>query len=166
MIMKIKILMLYQDDPRKCTAEKLIKFDMARKIKNIGNGDLVLDPFADTILTNRDRLKSRSIVGIDCSWNLNEHSFPRRFGKLSRKLPHLLAGNPINYAKRDKLSTVEALSAALFILGFNDQAFSLLDKFKWGHTFYELNRYLLKDYSKAETSSDIESISDDYLQVR
>ena len=163
--MNVKVLMLYQDDPKKCTAARLVKFDMAYKVKSIGSKDLVLDPFSDLVLTNQDRTRARSIVGIDCSWNLNERSFPRRFGKLCRRLPTLLAGNPTNYAKHNKLSTVEALAAALFILGFDNQAFGLLDKFKWGHTFYELNRYLLQDYSKAESSSDIEFISNNYLKT-
>ena len=29
--MKINLLMFYQDDPKKCTAAKLIKFGLARK---------------------------------------------------------------------------------------------------------------------------------------
>ena len=57
----------------------------------------------------------------------------------------------MNYSKLNKLTTVEALSASLFILGFNEQALELLDKFKWGHTFYSLNQNLLNDYSKLTT---------------
>ncbi len=161
--MNLKVVMLQQDDPKRCTAAKLLKFDMVHKTRNIGSRDLVLDPFADIMLTRQDRTKTRSIVAIDCSWNLNSRSLPGHFGKLCRKLPPLLAGNPTNYAKINKLSTVEALSAALFLLGFDEQAFGLLDKFKWGHTFYELNQYLLRDYSVAETSSDIMAICDKYL---
>jgi len=54
------------------------------------------------------------------------------------------------------------LSASLFILGFREQSLELLDKFKWGHTFYELNENLLDDYSKLENQDQIESILKDY----
>jgi len=38
----------------------------------------------------------------------------------------------------------------------------LLNKFKWGHTFYELNQNLLNDYSKAENEDEIQTILNDY----
>jgi len=60
------------------------------------------------------------------------------------------------------LTTAEALAGSLFILGFKEQALQLLDKFKWGHTFYELNQNLLDEYSKLENEEQIESILKDY----
>ena len=63
----------------------------------------------------------------------------------------MLAGNPVNYSKLNKLTTVEALAAAVYILGDTDMATTLLDKFKWGHTFFALNKNILEDYSKAES---------------
>jgi len=54
------------------------------------------------------------------------------------------------------------LAGSLFILGFKEQALQLLDKFKWGHTFYELNQNLLDEYSKLENEEQIESILKDY----
>jgi len=103
-----------------------------------------------------------SIIGIDCSWNLADQAFSKKFDGIKRKLPPLLAGNPLNYAKLNKLTTVEALSASLFILGFKEQSLELLDKFKWGHTFYELNQNLLEEYSKLEFEDDLENILKDY----
>jgi len=38
----------------------------------------------------------------------------------------------------------------------------LLDKFKWGHTFYELNQNLIDEYSKLENKYQIELILKDY----
>jgi pre-rRNA-processing protein TSR3 len=46
----------------------------------------------------------------------------------------------------------------LFILGFRDDALAILDKFKWGHTFYDLNQNLLDEYSKLESEDQIDVI--------
>ena len=41
--------MFYQDDPKKCTAAKIVKFGLAKNVKKIGSKGLVLDPFSETI---------------------------------------------------------------------------------------------------------------------
>ena len=160
--MKLQVLMFYQDDPKKCTAAKMVKFGLAQNIKKIGSKGLVLDPFSDKSLLPKDKSLIHSIIGIDCSWNLADQAFSKNFSGIKRKLPPLLAGNPVNYSKLNKLTTVEALSASLFILGFREQAMELLNKFKWGHTFYDLNQNLLEEYSKLENESQIELILKDY----
>ena len=154
--------MFYQDDPKKCTAAKMVKFGLAQNIKKIGSKGLVLDPFAEKTLLPKDTSVIHSIVGIDCSWNLANHAFSQKFNGIKRKLPPLLAGNPVNYSKLNKLTTAEALSGSLYILGFKEQSFELLNKFKWGHTFYELNQNLLNDYSQSTTEEDIKTIVSDY----
>jgi len=154
--------MFYQDDPKKCTAAKMVKFGLAQNIKKIGSKGLVLDPFAEKTLLPKDSSIINSIIGIDCSWNLANHAFSQKFNGIKRKLPPLLAGNPVNYSKLNKLTTAEALSGSLFILGFKEQSLELLNKFKWGHTFYELNQNLLNDYSQSETEEDIKTIVADY----
>jgi len=159
---KLQVLMFYQDDPKKCTAAKMVKYGLAQNIKKICAIGLVLDPFSENTLLPKDKSTIRSIIGIDCSWNLVDQAFSKRFDGIKRKLPPLLAGNPINYSKLNKLTTVEALSASLYILGFNEQSLELLDKFKWGHTFYELNKNLLDEYSKLENESQIDLILKDY----
>jgi len=160
--MKLQVLMFFQDDPKKCTAAKMVKFGLAQNIKKISNKGMVLDPFSEKTLLPKDKKLINSIVGIDCSWNLADKAFSKKFDGITRKLPPLLAGNPVNYSKLNKLTTVEALSASLFILGFKEQSLELLDKFKWGHTFYDLNQNLLEDYSKVDTEEQIESILTDY----
>ncbi|WP_067957929.1 DUF367 family protein [Nitrosopumilus sp. Nsub] len=160
--MKLQVLMFYQDDPKKCTAAKMVKFGLAQNIKKIGSKGLVLDPFAEKTLLPKDSSIINSVVGIDCSWNLANHAFSQKFNGIKRKLPPLLAGNPVNYSKLNKLTTAEALSGSLFILGFKEQSLELLNKFKWGHTFYELNQNLLNDYSQSETEEDIKTIVTDY----
>lgn len=154
--------MFYQDDPKKCTAAKMVKFGLAQNIKKISSKGLVLDPFAEKTLLPKDVSVINSIVGIDCSWNLADHAFSQKFNGIKRKLPPLLAGNPVNYSKLNKLTTAEALSGSLFILGFKEQSLELLNKFKWGHTFYELNQNLLNDYSQSETEDDVKTIITDY----
>ncbi len=160
--MKVQVLMFYQDDPKKCTAAKMVKFGLAHSIKKIGAKGMVLDPFAEKTLLPKDKSIINTVVGIDCSWNLADHAFSKKFNGIKRKLPPLLAGNPVNYSKLNKLTTVEALSASLFILGFRAQSMELLDKFKWGHTFYELNQNLLDEYSKLENESQVKLVLKDY----
>ena len=160
--MNLQVLMFYQDDPKKCTAAKMVKFGIAKNIKKIGNKGLVLDPFSEKTLLPSDKSLINSIIGIDCSWTLAEQAFSKKFNGIKRKLPPLLAGNPVNYSKLNKLTTAEALSASLFILGFRADALAILDKFKWGHTFYELNQNLLDEYSKLESEDQIDIILKEY----
>ncbi len=154
--------MLKQDDPKKCTAAKLVKFGLAKPIKQTTSHTLVLDPFSKKTLLKSDKKLVNSITGIDCSWNLTTTVFNKKFSGIHRKLPPLLAGNPVNYSKLNKLTTVEALASAVYIMGDFTLASLLLDKFKWGHTFYTLNKNLLKDYCKAESESNILDICDEY----
>ena len=77
-----------------------------------------------------------------------------------------MAGNPVNYAKLWKLSSVEALAGALLILGYHAEAFSILYKFKWGHTFYELNLDVLQEYSQAKNEVEVYDIQRQYFEQR
>ena len=160
--MKLHVLRFHQDDPKKCTAAKMVKFKIASDIQNTTKKNLVLDPFSDKTLLPKDKSLIASIVGIDCSWNLADKAFSKKFIGVKRKLPPLLAGNPVNYSKLNKLTTAEAISASLFILGFKQEALDLLDKFKWGHTFYELNQNLLDEYSKLKSEDQLPDILKDY----
>jgi len=67
----------------------------------------------------------------------------------------LLAGNPVNYSKINKLTTVEAIAGAAFILDEELLARKLLEKFNWGHTFLELNENILHDYQKATSDEQV-----------
>jgi pre-rRNA-processing protein TSR3 len=82
----------------------------------------------------------------------------------SRRLPLLLAGNPVNYSKLGKLSTVEALAAGYMVLGETGYALTLLSKFKWGDTFLALNSDVMKDYANARNSEEIELLEMDYFK--
>jgi len=160
--MQVQVLMFRQDDPKKCTAAKIVKFKLATSVRTPLPNTLLLDPFAEKTLLRSDASIVDSVTGIDCSWELAGKTFTKKFSGIARKLPPLLAGNPVNYSKLNKLTTVEAIAAAVFIMGFETLAHDLLDKFKWGHTFYELNQYLLEDYSKANSEDEIDSIIKEY----
>ena len=147
--------MFYQDDPKKCTAAKLIKFGLAKKISKPQAKTVLLHPYAEKTLFNHEKSFFNSITGIDCSWNLAEQVFQKDFVGISRKLPPLLAGNPVNYSKINKLTTVEAIAGAVFILGDEQLSQKLLEKFNWGHTFLELNENLLHDYQNANSDEQV-----------
>ena len=154
--------MLKQDDPRKCSAAKLVKFGLAKPVKRTASRTLILNPFSKKTLLKSDKKLAQSITAIDCSWNLAVPTFQKPFTGISRKLPPLLAGNPMNYSKLNKLSTVEALAAAMYIMGDSALSHTLLKKFKWGNTFFALNKNLLQDYSMARSESEILEICHEY----
>ena len=160
--MQINVLMFNQDDPKKCTAAKLVRFGLAKKITSLRSKTALLHPFAADTLLNSEKRIFHSITAIDCSWNKAEKMFQKKYSRIPRKLPPLLAGNPVNYSKINKLTTVEALAAAVFILGNKELCSDLLAKFNWGHTFLELNENLLNDYQSAQSEDDINSIITEY----
>ena len=73
--MNVQVLMFKQDDPKKCTAAKLVKFDLAKSIKKITSRTIILDPFAKQTLLKQDAKLADSITGIDCSWYLADSTF-------------------------------------------------------------------------------------------
>ena len=154
--------MFKQDDPSKCTAAKLVKFGIAKQVTRASDRTVILDPFAEKIVLRIDRQYIDSITAIDCSWELAQETFLKKFGGLPKRLPPLLAGNPVNYSKIGKLTTAEAIAGALYIMNFKDLADSILNKFKWGHTFFELNQDILREYCNADTADQISEISREY----
>jgi len=154
--------MFNQDDPKKCTAAKLVRFGLAKKITSLRSKTALLHPFSERTLLNNEKITFNSITAVDCSWNKAEEMFQKKYSGIPRKLPPLLAGNPVNYSKINKLTTVEALASASFILGNEELCSDLLAKFNWGHTFLELNENLLKDYQNAQSEDDVNSIITEY----
>ena len=160
--MRVKVFVLTkgQDDPDKCTAERLIRRGIARRIvrvKEIPSGAIVLNPFAKRVLTplDRDAASRAGIVAIDVSWKAGVEYLKKVRRGFQRVLPILIAANPINYGKPFKLSTAEALMAALYIMGFRDDALRIAKEFKWGPVFLDLNRDLLDEYSQARSENEV-----------
>jgi pre-rRNA-processing protein TSR3 len=156
--------MLRQDDPKKCTAAKLVHFGIANAVRRVPRNSVVLNPYTEAPLCSNDKGLADSITAIDCSWEKVNTAFKKQFYGINRKLPLLLAANPTNYSKLGKLSSAEALAGALSIMGFDDLAFEVMNKFKWGHTFFELNNDLLKDYAKANDPEEIKRIEMEYFK--
>jgi len=111
----------------------------------------VLNPFAPRILLPNDRglVEENGLIAVDCSWEKVQGAFVAGMRGEGRRLPTLLAANPVNYSKPHKLSSAEALAAALIVTGFRDSAVRLLSLFKWGETFLTLNDQPLRSYSLA-----------------
>jgi pre-rRNA-processing protein TSR3 len=150
-----------QDDPAKCTAKKMVQMGLATEVTkkfHASNTTIVLNPFAGTLLTPEDAGSAKSILALDCSWNLAQEVFFRKMGGKHRRLPGLLAGNPTNYSRLGILSSVEAVAATLFILGYEEDAREFLNIYKWGPTFETLNHEPLQEYSKATSELEVEEI--------
>ncbi len=165
---KIVIYHAGQDDPKKCSAQKLRRFGMARmvrQIRRLPHGAIVLNPFSEKAFSPADRhiISSRGLAAIDCSWIYADQIFEIGTHGTSRALPYLVAANPVNYGTPTKLSTVEALAAALYIAGFREEAERLLSKFKWGPEFIRLNQQALDSYSKARDSAEIIELQKKFL---
>ena len=138
------------------------KIWIGEKITKSQSKTALLHPFAQKTLFNHEKSSFNSITGIDCSWALAEEVFQKNFLGTARKLPPLLAGNPVNYSKINKLTTVEAIAGAAFILGEEELSQKLLEKFNWGHTFLELNENLLHDYQKVKSEDQVNEIIREY----
>jgi pre-rRNA-processing protein TSR3 len=137
-----------QCDPKKCTALKLKKFQLVKiihKIKGPLHNSIILNPFTQKELELEDReiVMKYGLIVIDCSWK-NFLGIKEVTSDLCRKLPPLIAVNPVNYGKWEKLSSVEALAAALYILNYEDYAHILLSKFPWGSEFFKINNEINK----------------------
>ncbi len=152
-----------QCDPKRCTGLKLKRHGLARVVTSIRflpRRAIVLNPFAEIAFSpaDRQRIKDFGLAALDCSWEHAQKVLSGHVKGTSRCLPILVAGNPTNYAKATKLSTVEAIAGALYIAGFKDEAANLLSIFTWGHTFMELNRERLENYASARDSAEVVEI--------
>jgi pre-rRNA-processing protein TSR3 len=155
-------------DPKKCTVKKLEKFGMinvVNKMNHVPKTTLLLDPTAEYVISPPDKKWVASITALDCSWivldttNLNPW-------KNRRALPFLVAANPVNFGKPFTLTSVEAISAALVILGENEQAVRILEKFNWGLNFLKLNEEPLEEYANAKDSAEMLKIQSEYIGDR
>ena len=167
--MKLFVYHANEDDPKKCSAKKLAKFNYAileTNIRKTPRDAILLNPFAEKSISKEDLkvAEKNGILAVDCSWENVEGSFDfldKRNN--SRALPFLVAANPVNYGKPFKLTTLEAIAASLYILDKTKESEELLRLYKWGKNFITLNKEPLEDYRNAENSKEIIEIMKLYI---
>jgi len=158
-----------QCDPKKCTTLKLKRHglvEIVNRIRFLPKRAVVLNPFSEIAFSpaDRERIEKFGLAALDFSWEHAEKPLIKSVRGTSRCLPYLVAGNPVNFGSPTKLSTVEALAAALYIAGFKEEAHRLLSIFTWGHTFIEINKERLEDYAKAKDSKAIIETQKKFIQ--
>jgi len=167
--MKLIVYHANEDDPKKCSAKKLHKFGFVKletNIRRTPKNAVLLNPFAEKSLSKEDLeiAEKNGILAVDCSWKNAEKSFDYLNKRNhSRALPFLVATNPINYGKPFKLTTLEAIAAALYIFDNLELAEKILKLYKWGSNFLILNKEPLEDYRKAKDSKEIIKIMKQYI---
>ncbi len=169
--MRIVVYHAGQCDPKKCTALKLKRhglIEIVKRARFLPKGAIVLNPLAEKAFSpaDRPRIERFGLSALDCSWEKSQKILTSnlKVRRVSRCLPYLIAANPVNYGIPTKLSTVEALSAALYIAGFKEEAKRFLSLFKWGPNFISLNNEYLEAYSTAKNSEEILAFQDVFMQ--
>ncbi len=167
---RLFLLIAGEDHPKACTGRRLIQRGLVEERQRVTTrppAPMLLDPRAEKPLAPVDRLLAQKtgVMGVDCSWNrfAERGGYPPIVGGgpnssiVPRRLPWLIAANPQHYGRFGELNTVEALSATLFILGEPQRAERLLDGFRGGPEFLELNGERLRSYALQEDRPGVEA---------
>ena len=160
-----------QCDPKKCTGKRLSRMKkgkILKRMRQIPPRAVVLNPVAEVAFSKADRetLVKSGLVALDCSWKQAEDIFANIRLGAQRALPYLLAANPINTYKPIKLSTAEAVAAALYIAGFKEEAEDIMSIFKWGPSFITLNQEPLDAYAECATSTEIVQVQKEFMDAQ
>jgi pre-rRNA-processing protein TSR3 len=144
----------------------MIRMGLAFRVRSrsIRGKPVVLDPYSPEYLGSwvRGLIDKYGVVVYDTSWKKLRPEMIRGVRGIHYKLPPLLPGNPINYARPCILSSIEAVAATLYITGYHGLYEKLLGLYKWMKTFHTLNQQLLRDYREAETPEKLLETIRDY----
>lgn len=155
-----------EDHPRRCTGRKLLQRGLVRSFgpdrERRRGAPVLLDPHAERPLSQEDLPRARryGVLGVDCSWNAlgRRGGYPdgsRAGAAAGRRLPYLFASNPQHYGRLSELNTAEAFAAALWVLGDEPGATTLLQGFAGGTEFFRLNAAALERYRACATAEEI-----------
>ncbi|ELQ75769.1 hypothetical protein THOM_1297 [Trachipleistophora hominis] len=151
-----------------CSGQKLIR---ANKVVMLDNkhrfGGILLSPKGTQTISPIDKLliEKQGIGLIDCSWKKVDSTDFKLFNRCkNRLLPFLVAANPVNYGKACQLNCVEALAAGLYICGFVDEAYNIIEEFSYGNEFLKINYELLSLYKDSRDSADVIEKQNKYLK--
>eukprot|EP00242_Pyramimonas_sp_CCMP2087_P004792 CAMPEP_0198216250 /NCGR_PEP_ID=MMETSP1445-20131203/56182_1 /TAXON_ID=36898 /ORGANISM="Pyramimonas sp., Strain CCMP2087" /LENGTH=224 /DNA_ID=CAMNT_0043892397 /DNA_START=274 /DNA_END=945 /DNA_ORIENTATION=+ len=158
---------LGQCDPKRCTGRKLIIQGMVKELR-LGQRftGVCLSPMGQSVVSKEDAhiIKEHGLSAVDCSWaRLDDVPFNKMKANQPRLLPWLVAANPVNYGKPSKLTCAEAFAAALYICGLKEDAYMVMNKFKWGHSFFSVNMDLLERYAACETAVEVIAVQEDWI---
>jgi len=110
-------------------------------------------------MADAELVASKGLGVVDCSWaKLEETPLSKLKSGGNRLLPLLIATNPVNYGKPHRLTCVEAFAGALYICGLEEESAQVLEGFKWGHNFLEMNEGILDKYQQCKNSDEIREV--------
>ena len=164
----IKLWMIFfeQCDPKKCTGKKLQKLGLLSETKFYSSyPGILLTPTGKKIVSSEDAkiIAENGICVLDCSWaKFNELKL--NFSKIeTRSLPYMVAVNPVNYGKAYKLTCAEAIAATLYLGGFEKEAKFVMNHFKWGPSFFDVNQEVFNMYKEAKSQEEIKQMEEKYI---
>ncbi|KAL0233337.1 hypothetical protein GEMRC1_012082 [Eukaryota sp. GEM-RC1] len=144
-------------------------FVQEMSVKSRFNG-IVLTPMSSSYVSPADKpfVLKYGIAVVDCSWNRVDEPesqliLKKTAGPFPRLLPFLVAANPINYGRPFKLNDAEAFAAALYITGFEEDAYKVLEPFNWGTAFFDINEEYLDVYQQCSNNDDVTNAHEQFL---
>jgi len=151
-------------DPKRCSGKKLSRLGLIKDLR-VGSrfhGVVVTPKGVDPVAPcDRSIIEQAGVAVVECSWaRLEEVPFAKIRSPHERLLPYLVATNPVNYGKPWRLNCVEALAAALYIVGLDEPAEILLEKFGWGHAFWKVNAGFIERYRTCGTAAEVRGMQD------
>ena len=156
-----------QCDPKRCSGVKLKRLGYVRilGLRDSFHG-LVLSPIGTEVISPSDKelMLSAGVAVVDCSWKQLDHTNVSQLrARHHRLLPYLVASNTVNYGKPWRLNCAEAFAACLAIFDMQEAAEELMNQFKWGHSFFEMNGGLIERYKKCKSSEEIIAVQNEIL---